>query len=226
MSAWEIVDNAATEDGTVLVLAREGAFWEVRTGHHMLMASEPHISEDALAVLALARSPHAKRVLIGGLGLGYSLRAALDLLSADARVVIAETSSALVRWNRTVLKDLAKAPLEDPRVELRMGDVGERIAESPGSYDVIMLDVDNGPVALVHESNSLLYDEAGIAACASALVPGGVLAVWSSHPNDEFLERLSRGGFEAEAHAISDTGADCGEHVVFIGVKRIAPARS
>ena len=220
MSAWQIVDNAATADGTVLVLAREGAFWEVRTGHHMLMASEPHVSEDALATLALGRAPQAKRILIGGLGLGYSLRAALDLLAPDARVVIAETSSALVGWNRTLLAHLAKAPLEDPRVELRMGDVGARIAESPGTYDVIMLDVDNGPVALVHESNSLLYDDAGIAACAAALAPGGVLAVWSSHPNDEFLARLVSAGFDAEAHAISDTGADAGEHVVFVAVKK------
>ncbi len=219
MSDWEIVDNAATADGTVLVLAREGPFWEVRTGHHMLMASEPHISEDALATLALARAPHAKRVLIGGLGLGYSLRAALDLLAPGAEIVIAETSSALVRWNRTVLKDLAKAPLEDPRVELRMGDVGDRIGESESGYDVIMLDVDNGPVALVHDTNSQLYDEAGIAACARALAPGGVLAVWSSHPNLEFLERLIRMGFDAESHAISDTGADCGEHVIFVAVK-------
>jgi spermidine synthase len=220
MSAWEIVDNAATADGTVLVLAREGAFWEVRTGHHMLMASEPHVSEDALAVLALARAPHAKRVLIGGLGLGYSLRAALDLLATDARVVIAETSPALVRWNRTVLRDLAKAPLEDPRVELRMGDVGARIGEQAGAYDVILLDVDNGPVALVHETNSKLYTDEGIAACARALAPSGVLAVWSSHPNDEFLERLVAAGFDAESHDIAETGADCGEHVVFVAVKR------
>jgi spermidine synthase len=226
MTAWEIVDNAATADGTVLVLAREGSFWEVRTGHHMLMASEPHVSEDALAALGLARAPHAKRVLIGGLGLGYSLRAALDLLGADARVVIAETSPALVRWNRTVLGYLAKAPLEDPRVELRMGDVGARIAESDGSYDAILLDVDNGPVALVHETNAQLYDEAGIAACARALAPNGVLAVWSSHPNDAFLARLVAAGFEAEAHAISETGADCGEHVVFVAVKKLAPSRA
>jgi spermidine synthase len=217
---WEIIDNAATVDGEDLILARTGPRWEVHTGWRMLMSSEQHDSEEALAELALRRVPGAKRVLVGGLGLGYTLRATLDLLPSDAEVVVAETSDALVRWNRTHLAELAGRPIEDPRVRLVMGSVADRIAESDGAYDAILLDVDNGPYALVHEFNNALYDEAGTRASLRALSPEGVLAVWSAYPNDEYLDLLLDSGLAAEAIVAPAGGTAGDEHIIFIGTKR------
>ena len=217
---WEIIDNAATLDGEDLILARTGPRWEVHTGWRMLMSSTQHDSEEALAALALRRMPAAKRVLVGGLGLGYTLRAALDLLPSDAEVVVAETSAALVRWNRTHLADLAGRPIDDPRVRVVMGSAADRIAESDGAYDVILLDVDNGPIALVHEFNQALYDEPGTRALLRALSPQGVLAVWSAYPNDEYLQLLNESGFVADAIVAAAGGTRGDEHIIFVATKR------
>jgi spermidine synthase len=222
MTRWEIIDNAATVDGEDLILSRTGDRWEVHTGWRMLMTSEQHASEEALAELALRRIPGAKRALVGGLGLGFTLRATLDLVASDAEVVIAETSDALVRWNRTHLADLAARPMDDPRVRLVMGSVFDRIAESDGGYDVILLDVDNGPEALVHSTNDRLYDEAGVRLCLRALRPGGVLAVWSAFPNEEYLQRLRDCDLDAEAFVVPAGGFHDDEHVVFVGTKTTA----
>jgi spermidine synthase len=220
MTRWEIIDNAATRDGEDLILARTGERWEVHTGWRMLMSSELHASEEALAGLAIERVPGARRVLVGGLGLGFTLRAALDRLPKDAEVVVAETSAALVRWNREHVAHLAQRPLDDPRVRLVMGSVEERIAESDGAYDAILLDVDNGPIALVHTTNESLYSEQGIRAAIHALQPRGVLAVWSAHPNDEFLDRLEACGLQAQ-DVVTTAGGDEGvEHVVFLARRR------
>lgn len=219
MTRWEIIDNAATEDGEDLILARTGERWEVHTGWRMLMSSEQHASEEQLAELALRRVPGAKRVLVGGLGLGFTLRATLDLVPSDAEVVVAETSDALVRWNRTHLAELAARPIDDPRVRLVMGSVVDRIAESDGAYDVILLDVDNGPIALVHTTNDRLYDEAGVRACMRALRPGGVLAVWSAFPNEEYLQLLRDCGLDADEIIEPAGGTHGDEHVVFVGTK-------
>jgi spermidine synthase len=222
-SSWDIVDSAATDDGTVLVLVQAGDVWEVRVDHHLLMASDDHHSEDALSDLALLRVPDARRILIGGLGMGYTLRAALDRLPRDAVVVVAEMSPALVGWNRTMLGDLADNPLNDERVLLRMGDVGDRIREGCGSYDVILLDVDNGPEAVVHETNASLYNDAGVADCFAALSPGGVVAIWSAGGDAGFVARLAKGGFKAEAISIDETNADGvtdnDRHVIFVATK-------
>lgn len=203
MTNWDIVDSAATDDGTVLVLVKADDIWEVRVEHHLLMASDEHRSEDALSTLTLERAPHARRVLIGGLGMGYTLRSTLDGLPADATVVMAEMSPALVGWNRDVFGSLAGHPLRDPRVELRVGDVGARIREATESYDAILLDVDNGPEAMTHQHNSALYDEAGLAACFNALRPDGVLSIWSAGSDDDFVIRLKKAGFATEAVAIT-----------------------
>lgn len=223
--SFEIVDSAATDDGTVLVLAREADVWEVRVDHRLLMASDDHTSEDALSTLALSRVPGARRVLVGGLGMGYTLRAALNRLPADADVVIAEMSPALVGWNRDVFGGLADHPLRDPRVTLRMGDVGERIRESDGGFDVILLDVDNGPEAIVHDHNANLYDAQGVADCFRALRKGGVVAVWSASGDAGFVARLKHAGFVVDAVSVDDAEfedvddvEDC-RHVVFIATK-------
>jgi spermidine synthase len=216
MTVWEVVDNAATVDGDDLVLSRLGVEWQVHTGPSLLMSSEEHHSEDALAGLAIAKAGTVERILIGGLGMGFTLRAALEQLPSSAEVVLAETSSALVRWNRTCLAHLAGQPLEDPRVQLRLGDVVDRIAEANADYDAILLDVDNGPDALVHSTNDRLYGPEGSRAALLSLRPGGVLAVWSREHDEGYLQQLREVGFEAESVTIPAVAPDMPTYTVFV----------
>ena len=220
MLPWITVDETRAADGTVLTLARRGTEWEVCYDGLVLMSSRTHGSEDELARLAFAKVPHARTVLIGGLGLGFSLRAALDLLGPRGKVVVAEQSPSVVEWNRTHVGFLAGRPTEDPRVAVRVGDVRQRIAEARAAWDLILLDVDNGPSALVHEANAGLYNAAGIVACHVALKKGGALAVWATGPDDDYLRRLQRSGFEASAVRVAPRpGAGGRKHVVFVALK-------
>jgi spermidine synthase len=217
---WVTVDEVRTGDGTVLTLARHGGDWEVRADGFILMASREHGSEDDLARLAFAKAPHAQTVLIGGLGLGFYLRATLDLLGPRGRVVVAEQSAAVVAWNRAHVGGLAGHPLDDPRVTVGVGDVRARIAESRAAWDLILLDVDNGPAALIHRANAGLYDADGIAAGRRALRDGGALAVWAAAPDERYLRRLQRGGFSASAVRVPPRkGAGGRKHVVFVAAK-------
>jgi spermidine synthase len=229
---WEVVDRAVAPDGTELVLARRGDEWVVRARGHVLMSSRAHGSEDALAALALERVERPRAVLVGGLGLGFTLRAALDRLPPEARAVVAELVPALAAWNRGPLAALAGRPLDDPRVRLQLGDVRARIAEARGVYDAILLDVDNGPAALAHAGNRGLYADAGVRACRDALRAGGVLAVWSAGPDEAFRARLERSGLEVEQASVPARGPGGGgtRHVVFLArrgrpVPRRLPAR-
>ncbi len=222
MLPWITVDETRTADGTVLRLARRGTEWEVLFDGSVLMSSRAHGSEDELARLAFAKVKHARTVLIGGLGLGFSLRATLDLLGPRGRVVVAEQSSSVVEWNRVHVGGLAGRPLEDPRVTVRVGDVRERIGEARAAYDLILLDVDNGPDALIHDANAGLYDATGIVACHVALKEGGALAVWAAGPDDRYLRRLQRSGFDASATRVAPRpGAGGRKHVVFVAVKAV-----
>jgi len=226
MLPWITVDETRTTDGTALTLARRGTEWEVRADGFVLMSSRAHGSEDDLARLAFAKAPRARTVLIGGLGLGFSLRAALDLLGPRGKVVVAEQSSSVVDWNRAHVGDLAGRPLEDPRVTVRVGDVREHIGKARAVYDLILLDVDNGPAALIHDANAGLYDATGIVACHLALKEGGALAVWAAGPDDRYLRRLQRSGFDASAVRVAPRpGAGGRKHVVFVAVKTPAAAR-
>ena len=230
MQPWETVDRARVADGTELALARRGDEWVVRAGGRVLMSSRQHGSEDALADLALARVDRAgaaRTVLIGGLGLGYTLRATLDRLGPDARVVVAEISPELVAWNRGPLAHLAKSPLDDPRTRLQIGDVVARIAEANGAFDAILLDVDNSPSSMVLAGNDRLYGMKGVRACARALSRGGVLAVWSAGPDGPYVERLEKAGLAARAVTVPARGPGGGgaRHVIFLGVKEAASSR-
>ena len=225
MQPWETVDRARVADGTELSLARRGDEWVVRAGGRVLMSSRQHGSEDALAELALARLARpggARTVLIGGLGLGYTLRATLDRIGPDARAVVAEISPELVAWNRGPLVHLAGRPLDDPRTRLQIGDVVARITEASGAFDAILLDVDNSPSSMVLAGNDRLYGMKGVRACARALSTGGVLAVWSAGPDEPYLERLEAAGLEARAVTVParGQGASGARHVIFLGVKR------
>lgn len=224
MLPWVIIDKAKTPDGTELVLARRGTEWVVRAAGRTLMSSQSHGSEEQLARLAFEKVPDAKTVLLGGLGLGFTLKATLERLPADGRVIVAEMSHALVEWNRTLAADLAGRPMEDGRVRLQMGDVFKRIAEGKGAYDAVLLDVDNGPSALAQQSNELLYGETGIHLCHASLRMGGVLAVWSAGPDEKYLDRLQRAGFEAKARTVTARPDGGVRHVIFVAVK-VPPQR-
>jgi spermidine synthase len=226
MLPWITIDETRAKDGTVLRLARRGTEWEVCADGLVLMSSRAHGSEEDLARLAFGKVKHARTVLIGGLGLGFSLRATLDLLGPRGKVVVAEQSPSVVDWNRAHVGDLAGRPLADPRVTVRVGDVRERIAEARAAYDLILLDVDNGPAELIHDANAHLYDATGVVACHVALREGGALAVWAVGPDDGYLRRLRRSGFDAAAVRVAPRpGAGGRKHVVFVAVKAVNRAR-
>jgi spermidine synthase len=183
------------------------------------MSNRAHGSEDELPRLALREVPGASRVLLGGLGLGYSLRATLDLLPAGGEVVLAELSPSVVRWNRAHLADLAGRPLDDPRVRLFEGDVQDRIRDR-AAYDAILLDVDNGPSSFVHDSNAGLYSRVGVRAAFEALRAPGVLVVWSLTRDEPYLRRLREAGFTAAEHLVRARTGGRKKHVLVAGVKR------
>ena len=221
MQPWEIVERARAPGGDELQLARRGGEWVVRAGGRVLMSSRMHGSEEALAALALRRLERVRTVLVGGLGLGYTARAALDRVGPKARVIVAELLPELADWNRRHVGDLAGRPLDDPRLRLQIGDVFGRIAEAHGAFDAILLDVDNGASPIAAPANRRLYGGKGVRACAEALRPGGVLAVWSAGPDEAYRERLSRAGLEARAEVVPARGGAGGgvKHVIFVAEK-------
>jgi spermidine synthase len=220
---WEIVERAPAAQGAEFQLARRDDEWVVRVDGQVLMTSRTHGSEELMAKLAIERLERPRSILIGGLGMGFSVRAALDNLPAEAQVIVAELSKQLVRWNRGPLADLAGRPLEDPRVKVQVGDVLGRISEAHGAWDAILLDVDNGPRALSQPYNQRLYGERGLVACRGALRSGGVLAVWSAGPDERFLARMGAAGFEAEALTVPARPGSGARHVVFLGKLRSRP---
>ena len=207
MQPWKLLDSAQIPgDGTELRLYARGDEHSITIAGSSgeLMGSRMHGSEDALAQLACMRiaSRPAPRVLIGGLGLGFTLAAALRHLGADATVTVAELVPAVVHWNRTVLGHHAGHPLRDARVTVHEGDVGLLLKAASQAWDAILLDVDNGPEGLTRHGNNWLYSPAGLKAAFKALRPDGVLAVWSAGPDVAFGERLRQLGFEVEERRV------------------------
>lgn len=218
MIPWKRLDSARGPDGQEFVLQERNGVYVIRVGGHELMSSAQHGSEEAMAEAGLAALPSAKpRVLIGGLGLGYTLRATLDRLPSTGSVVVAELSEAVVAWNRGPLAKLAGAPLEDPRVCVEVGDVRKRVTGASRRYDAILLDVDNGPEALTRPGNQQLYGTAGLAAFRDALVPGGALVVWSRGPDARFLARLRDAGFDARVEQVAARQGSGARHTLFVG---------
>lgn len=212
----EIIDRARVADDE-FVLVRHDGDWVVRVNSRLLMSSRMHDSEIALAEHALERVDEPRAVLVGGLGLGFTLRAVLDRVASDAVVTVAELVPELVGWNRNQLAELNDRPLDDPRCEVVLGDVFETIKQSRGSFDVILLDVDNGPIALSNAKNQRLYSEQGVRCCYRALRPGGMLAVWSSGPNARFERRLASAGFHVDVLRVSVRTGSRAKHVLFLG---------
>ncbi len=224
MIPWELLGVARVPGSKdELRLHRRGEELSIRVGGHELMNSRMHASEDALGELPVSRvaaRPRA-RVLIGGLGMGFTLAAALAKLGPDAEVVVAELVPEVVEWNRAHLGHLAGRPLDDARVAVFVGDVGERIRGASAGYDAILLDVDNGPEGLTREGNDRLYGRAGLAAAVRALRPGGVLSVWSARPDPAFSERLRRAGFDVEETRVRARGArGGGQHTLWVATRR------
>lgn len=201
------------------VLARHGDDWVVRVDQRVLMSNRVHQSEISLAEHAIERAEDPQHVLIGGLGLGYTLRATLDRLPKHARVTVAELVPELVEWNRTHLRHLNDGALEDPRCEVVVGDVYDVISSRKRRFDVILLDVDNGPRALSQEKNQRLYGDTGTRACWNALTPKGVLGVWSAGPEAQYAARLKRCGFAPEVLRVRARTGGRAMHVLFLGTK-------
>ena len=205
MKPWETLDRACAPDGTELVLRRRGTEHLILAGGYDLLSTEDESSSRELARLGCAhidRDARA-RVLVGGLGMGYTLRAALDATGRNASVEVAELVPAVVEWNRGVLADCAGRPLEDARVTVYVGDVQDRIRAGRGHYHAILLDVDNGPDALAHPQNDAIYGDRGLAAARAALSPGGFLGVWSFSDDRRFTKRLERHGFAVEVRRVT-----------------------
>ncbi len=205
MVPWKKLDTAREPSGGELVLWNRGHEFAIRIDGQDLMGSGAYHSEEILAVRGCEGldSVRGARVLVGGLGMGFTLKAALDVLASDAEVDVAELVPAVVEWNRGPIAHLAGRPLEDPRVRVLEGDVGKILADTRGFYDAILLDVDNGPEALTSASNKGLYGPGGIARSARALRRDGVLAVWSVNDDPRFTERLERGGFRTRTERVS-----------------------
>jgi spermidine synthase len=221
---WVRLDTAEIPDGGgELRLMRRGAEFSIMIGSNELMNSRLSGSEEALASLSAARiAGRAKpQILIGGLGMGFTLRAALAEFGPDSSITVAELVPAVIAWARGPMAEVFGGCLDDPRVSIHEGDVGALIRAGRGRFDAILLDVDNGPDGLTRESNDGLYTLAGLGAAHAALRPGGVLAVWSSGPDAAFTQRLRKAGFDAtEERVKAHRGRRGARHVIWLAVKR------
>ena len=223
MVPWILLGTTTVPgDGGELRLLQRGAEFSIRLGRTELMNSRVHGSEEALARLACARIAACARprILIGGLGMGFTLRAALDATGPAARVVVAELVPEVVAWNRGPLAGVSSHGLADARVSIREADVATLIRAESAAYDAILLDVDNGPAALTRKANDRLYDPAGLGMTWAALRPGGVLAVWSAAPDRTFTRRLRQAGFAVDERRVRARGDRGGaRHLVWIAAR-------
>lgn len=221
MLPWETLQTSTTPDGAPATLSRRGEEFALFIGGHVLMTSREHDSEVAFANLTCDALPSrdAPRVLVGGLGFGFTLRAALDRLGPRAEVRVVELLPALIEWNRGPLSSLSGSALTDRRVTAVAADVRDVIKREAKRWDAILLDVDNGPFQLSHPDNAKLYSERGLASAYEALAPAGVLSVWSAAPDPAFARRLEKAGFTVEV-AHPPTRKKRSHHVVFIARRR------
>ena len=222
MNPFELLAETLTPDGSDMKLTRRGNEFIILANGKSLMSSRMHGSEEALATLACSRlrAREEPRVLIGGLGMGFTLRATLDLLPPGAEVVVAELLSAVVEWNRGPLGPLANHPLKDKRARVEIVDVAVKLRSSPAHFDAILLDVDNGPSAFSSPENAALYNNAGIASAFAALQPAGILAVWSAREDRKFEQRLRYAGFTVHSEPVRARLKKGGpRHIIFLAHK-------
>ena len=225
MKYLELLGETLTPDGTVLKLMRRDREYIIFANGKSLMSSGMSGSEQALAMLTCprVRKLESPCVLIGGLGMGFTLRATLDLLPPDAIIVVTELVPAVVEWNRRPLGPLAEHPLKDRRVRIEICDVAVTLKASRDKFDAVLLDVDNGPTAMTTSGNDWLYGDRGIAAAFDALKRDGVLAVWSAREDRKFEKRLRYGGFAVKAEPVRGRLKMGGpHHTIFLGQKTSA----
>ena len=222
MLVRELIDTAEIPGGQQLRLYRRGGDYMIVLDRNELMNSRMSGSEEVLAVDTIARlGRSAPHILIGGYGMGFTLRAALGALGGAARVTVAELVPEIIGWARGPMAELTAGCLDDPRVRLVEGDVGALIDTANGDYDAILLDVDNGPDGLTRDGNDRLYSPRGLEAARNALAPGGILAVWSAAPDARFARRLGEARFEVEEVAVRARRNGKGpRHVIWFAKKR------
>jgi spermidine synthase len=219
---WILLDTAAVPGGEELRLLQRGAEFSIRSGNNELMNSRVYGSEEALAEIAIKKTGEQARprILIGGLGMGFTLRAALRVIGPEARIVVAELVPAVVAWNRSWLASVSDQSLEDPRVSIREDDVASLMESGRSAYDAILLDVDNGPHALTRKTNEKLYSLSGLGAAYAALRPQGVLAAWSAQSDENFTRRLRKAGFEVnEVHVRARRARGGARHIIWVAAR-------
>jgi spermidine synthase len=226
MTPWTLLDSTRVpgNSGEELCLYQRGDEFSIKiSGRGELMNSRSHGSEDALAELTCSRLVNrvTPRLLIGGLGMGFTLAAALRHLGEQAQVMVAELVPGVVAWNRGVLGAAAGHPLQDPRVRVREKDVARVMLAGTQAFDAILLDVDNGPEGLTRRENNWLYGEDGLNAASTALIPGGVLAVWSAGPDPAFLQRLHKVGFKVEEVRVYAHGSKGARHIIWFARREV-----
>ena len=228
MNRMTLVDTAAIPGGGELRLFAEGEHYSIKiAGGGDLMSTRMHGSEDALARITCEKiaTVTEPQILIGGLGMGFTLAAALTRLGARAKVIVAELVPGVVEWNRGPLGEHAGYPLNDARVDVRECDVAAVIKAERLSLDAILLDVDNGPGGLTQVGNDWLYAMPGLAASMAALRPNGVLAIWSAHADRKFTERLRQSGFEVEEVPVRAHGNKGARHLIWLATKPSIPLK-
>jgi spermidine synthase len=225
MTPWILLDSAQVPgDGGELRLYRRNDEFSIKVaGRGELMNSRTHGSEDALAEHTCARLKGCSkpRLLIGGLGMGFTLAAALRHIGDQAQVVVAELVPAVVGWNRGPLGEHSGHPLQDPRVTVREGDVARILMTERQAYDAILLDVDNGPEGLTRSENDWLYSLDGLEAAYEALRPRGVLAVWSAGPDQVFMQRLQKVGFGVDEVRVRAHGSKGARHIIWFARREV-----
>ena len=220
MRHWRLLGEAPvpeTDQKLFLYQGKDDFFIKISGGLE-LMSTRKHASEDALGSLPCKRlkQPETARVLIGGLGMGFTLAAVLASVGTKAEVLVAELIPEVIEWNRGPLGGYSGYPLSDPRTRVHLGDVAELLQKSRNDFDVIALDVDNGPEGLTKRANDWLYTMPGIAAARDALRPGGVLAYWSAYPDRAFHGRLKRIGFTVEEITVFAHGNKGARHTIWL----------
>lgn len=222
MIPWRLLDTASVPGGEgSLRLMQRGSEFSIRLDRYELMNSRLSGSEEALAATACdrIRSRKAPRILIGGLGMGFTLRAALASLGADAGVTVAELVPAVIAWARGPMSDVFGNSLADRRVTIREADVGDLMRSGASAFDAILLDVDNGPDGLTRKANDALYGLAGLGAARRALRAGGVLAIWSARPDPKFTARLRKANFAVDELTVPARGSRGSKHVIWIAAR-------
>lgn len=217
MKPRELIGTAIVPGGDELRLFRRAHEYTIALGGNELMSSRMSGSEEALAVMTCARVRNAApHLLIGGYGMGFTLRAALAKLAPNARVTVAELVPEIIDWARGPMATLTAGCLDDPRVDLVAGDVGDVIAAAADRFDAILLDVDNGPDGLTRAANDRIYSLQGVARAKAALKPGGILAIWSAGPDPAFSRRLKEAGFKVEEIAVpARSNGKGGKHLIW-----------